>query len=148
MSKKIRGLIVLAIISASMTFSTGCGAGSTGKEVASVPETGGNAGTDNVAQNEEGAGSGADAAGSTVAGQSENLDLLLGEWVKIASMGDEYYSATVDIESAGTLDVYVEDGFYKADYVENENQYCEYYGIKINEVVKPDYPGTVQFQTE
>lgn len=35
-------------------------------------ENGGNVGTDNVAQNEEGAGSGADAVGSTVAGQSEN----------------------------------------------------------------------------
>ena len=47
MSKKIRRLIVLAIISASMAFATGCGAGSagkdTGKEAASTVENGGNA---------------------------------------------------------------------------------------------------------
>lgn len=145
MSKKIRGLIALAIISAGMTFATGCGAGSTGEEAASALENGGKAGTDNAAQSEEGAGSGADAAadaaGSAVAGQSENLDSLLGEWVKVANMGEDFYSATVDIESAGTLDIYVEDGFYKVDYVENENELGEYYGIKINEVAKPDYPG-------
>ena len=141
MSKKIRGLIALAIISASMTFSTGCGTGSTGKEAASAPENDGNAGEDNVAQSEEGAENGADAAGSAVAGQSENLDSLLGEWVKIASMGEGYYSSAVDIESEGTLDIYVEDGYYKVDYVENENVYGEYYGIKIYEVEKPDYRG-------
>ena len=141
MSMKIRRLIALAVISAAMTFPTGCGAGSTGEETASALENGGNAGTDSAAQNEEGADSETDAAGSTAAGQSENLDSLLGEWVKIASMGEEFYSTPVDIESAGTLDIYVEDGFYKADYVENENEFGEYYGIKMNEVEKPDYPG-------
>ena len=119
MSKKIRRLIVLAIISASMAFATGCGAGSDGATAEStVADT-----------------------GSTGATKSENLDSLLGEWVKIASMGEDYYSSAVDIESEGTLDIYVEDGYYKVDYVENENVYGEYYGIKIYEVEKPDYPG-------
>lgn len=70
MPKKIRGLIALAIISASMICTTGCDAGSTGKEAPSVIESGGNASTDNAAQIEEGYGSGADAAGSTVTSQS------------------------------------------------------------------------------
>lgn len=152
MSKKIRRLIVLAIISASMAFATGCGAGSagkdTGKEAASTVENGGNAAKDNVVNNkEDGSSDGATAestvadTGSTGATRSENLDSLLGEWVKIASMGEDYYSSAVDIESEGTLDIYVEDGYYKVDYVENENVYGEYYGIKIYEVEKPDYPG-------
>lgn len=151
MSKKIRRLIALSLISVSMALATGCGAKSTGKEAVSAPEDDGNIGEDNAAGNEgakesakEGADketeNGADSAGN-VAGQSENLDLLLGEWVKIASMGEDYYNAPVDIEGEGTLDFYVEDGVYKADFVDNENVYSEYYGIKINEVEKPDYPG-------
>lgn len=91
MSKKIRRLIALSLISVSMALATGCGAKSTGKE----------------------AENGADSAGSAVAGQSENLNSLLGEWVKIASMGEDYYNAPVDIEGEGTLDFYIEDGVYK-----------------------------------
>ena len=155
MSKKTRRMIVLSMICAGMAFLMGCGAGKnksagkdTGNETTSSVENGENAAKDNVANNkEDGSSDGATAestvadTGSTGATKSENLDSLLGEWVKIASMSEGYYSSVVDIESEGTLDFYVEDGYYKVDYVANENVYGEYYGIKIDEVEKPDYPG-------
>ena len=76
MSKKIRRLIALSLISVSMALATGCGA---------------KGGADKETEN------GADSAGSAAAGQSENLNSLLGEWVRIASMGEDYYNAPVDI---------------------------------------------------
>ena len=152
MSKKIRRLIALSLISVSMALATGCGAKSTGNEVVSAPVDDGNTGEDNAAGNDgavesakEGADketeNGADSAGSAVADKSENLDSLLGEWVRIAYIGEAYYDTPVDIECEGTLDFYVEDGVYRADYVDNGNGYGEYYGIRIDEVAKPEYPG-------
>lgn len=84
MSKKIRRLIVLSLISVSMALATGCGAKSTGKEAISAPEDDGNKGEDNAAGNEgvvesakevadKETENGSDSAGN-VAGQSENLN--------------------------------------------------------------------------
>lgn len=141
MSKKNRGLIALAVISASMILVTGCGAGNASTQKASASGNGGNATAENVAQNAEDANTEADGAGSVTTGQSEHMDALLGEWVRIAAMGENFYSTTDDMDCAGLIDIYVEDGVYKADSVENEYGYSEYYGVKLNEVAKPDYPG-------
>ena len=138
MSAKKRGIIMLAAMVSGMLVLAGCGSGNAGDNSATAPAKD----TDTTVAGEEQAATGENAdSGSTSKAQSGNLDALLGEWVRIASMGDEFYSTTEDIEYAGTMDIYVEDGYYKVDCVENEYGYSEYYGVKLSEVAKPDYPG-------
>ena len=138
MSARKRGIIMLAAMVSGMLVLAGCGSGNAGDNSATAPAKD----TDTTVAGEEQAATGENAdSGSTSKAQSGNLDALLGEWVRIASMGDEFYSTTEDIEYAGTMDIYVEDGNYKVDCVENEYGYSEYYGVKLSEVAKPDYPG-------
>ena len=138
MSAKKRGIIMLAAMVSGMLVLAGCGSGNAGDNSATAPAKD----TDTTVAGEEQAATGENAdSGSTSKAQSGNLDALLGEWVRIASMGDEFYSTTEDIEYAGTMDIYVEDGYYKVDCIDNEYGYSEYYGVKLSEVSKPQYPG-------
>ena len=138
MSARKRGIIMLAALVSSMLIAAGCGMGHAGDSSASASAK---ATDSTAADKEQTAASESANSGSTSKPKSENLDALLGEWVRIASMGNEFYSTTEDIEYAGTMDIYVEDGYYKVDCIDNEYGYSEYYGVKLSEVSKPQYPG-------
>ena len=72
---------------------------------------------------------------------SEHLDSIVGEWNLLVMQGDEYYQLAEDLDSAGSLDIYVEDGKYKIDYLGKDYGYSEYYGMELKEVAKPKTEG-------
>ena len=87
MSARKRGIIMLAALVSSMLIATGCGLGNAGDSSASAPAKA----TDSTAADKEQAAVSESAnSGSTSKPKSENLDELLGEWVRIASMGNEF----------------------------------------------------------
>lgn len=73
--------------------------------------------------------------------KTQHLDSLLGEWIRIVSMGEDYYYVTDDLEYSATLDIYEEDEKYRIDYFDNEYGYVELSGMELHEVSKPKFEG-------
>lgn len=62
------------------------------------------------------------------------LDELLGEYSLFATFGEEYLNIAEDTYESGSIDIYLEDGKYKADYFySSEYSDTKYYGMTLSE---------------